>query len=95
MKHSISMRNILADIALAGAFSLSLIAAHAMASFVDYDHSPEGVHHNASVYTGTPMKSGGFIDHDHSAEGVSFEAMGPSGSKAPGTCGFIDCDHSS
>ena len=95
MKHSISMRNILTDIALAGAFSLTLIAAQALASFVDYDHSPEGVHHSASVYTGTPMKNRGFIDHDHSAEGVASGHMGTSGSKAPGMCGFIDCDHSS
>ena len=95
MKHSISMKKILADTALAGALSLTLIASQAMASFVDYDHSAEGVHQSASVYTGTPVKSGGFIDHDHSAEGVSTGNVMPNRTKAPGTCGFIDCDHRS
>jgi hypothetical protein len=95
MKHSISMKKILADTALAGALSLTLVASQAMASFVDYDHSAEGVHKSASVYTGTSMKIGGFIDHDHSAEGVSTGNMAPSGKKAPGMCGFIDCDHRS
>jgi hypothetical protein len=95
MKHSFSMKSILADMALAGTLTLTLLATQAVASFVDYDHSPEGVHHSASVYTGTPMKNMGFIDHDHSAEGVSSEYMGPSGSKGPGMCGFLDCDHSS
>ena len=51
MKHSISMRNILADIALAGALSLTLVASQAMASFVDYDHSPEGVHIKVLLFT--------------------------------------------
>lgn len=95
MKHPISMKNILANIALAGALSLTLAASQAMASFVDYDHSAEGVHQSASVYTGTPVKSGGFIDHEHSAEGVSTGNRAPSGKTAPGMCGFIDCDHRS
>jgi len=95
MKHSISMKKILADTALAGALSLTLITSQAMASFVDYDHSAEGVHQSASVYTGTPVKSGGFIDHDHSAEAASTGNMAPSGKKSPGMCGFIDCDHRS
>lgn len=95
MKHSISMKNTLANIALAGTLSLTLVASQAMASFIDYDHSAEGVHQSASVYTGTPVKSGGFIDHEHSAEGVSTGNAAPSGKKAPGMCGFIDCDHRS
>lgn len=93
MKHSISMRNILTDIALAGTLLLTLISAQAMTSLVDYDHSPEGTHQSASVYTAAPMKNGGSIDQHHSAESSSSGHVGPSSSKAPGMCGFLDCNH--
>jgi hypothetical protein len=96
MKHSINMKKLIANTALAGAFSMTLLASQAWASFIDYDHSAESVQHSsAPVDTGTPMKSGGFIDYDHSAESVSTGDMRPNtAQEAPGMCGFLDCDHS-
>lgn len=95
MKQATSINNLITTISLAGVLTLTLAASQAVASFVDYDHSAEGVSQSASVYTGTPMKSGGFVDYDHSAEGASYGGMRPNSAKAPGMCGFLDCDHSS
>ena len=94
MKQATSINNLITNIALAGVLSLSLAASQAVASFVDYDHSAEGISRSASVYTGTPMKSGAFLDHDHSAESVSNGTTKPYSRKSGGMCGFIDCDHS-
>lgn len=95
MKQATAMTKLFTTASLAGALALSLTATTALASFVDYDHSAEGVSHNASVYAGTPMKSGAFLDYDHSAESVSNGTMrSNSTTRSGGMCGFIDCDHS-
>ena len=99
MKQSIN--KLFANMALAGAFSLTLLASQASASFLDYDHSAASVNPDSvPVETSSPMQGNGFIDYDHSAESVSDGNMKP-GSKqsandtdAMRSCGFIDCDHS-
>ena len=100
MKQSIN--KIITNTALAGAFSLTLLASQASASFLDYDHSAESVNHNSvPVETSSPMKSNCFIDYDHSAESVSDGNMNPSSDQSANdadamrSCAFIDCDHSS
>ena len=104
MKSTTSLSKSITALSLAGALSMTLATSQAVASFLDYDHSAASVTESATVYggesmksasmhTGTPMKSNGFIDYDHSAESVSSGSMNTSSGKAPGNCGFLDCDH--
>ena len=96
-----SLNKIITNTALAGAFSLTLLASQASASFLDYDHTAESVNHGSvPIETSSPMKSNGFIDYDHSAESVTDGNMTPSSEQSANdtdamrSCGFIDCDHS-
>lgn len=102
MKQTISLRKLFLNSALVGTFTLAFLSSPVMAgSFVDKDHTAEGILKSAQsttrstrLYTGSTHKNMGFIDYDHSAEGRSSRDNKKSVDvRTAGNCGFLDCDH--